>query len=117
MLYGGVPPEERRRRALQALERVTLAERARHTPAQLSGGQQQRVAIARALINDPDLVVADEPTGNLDSATGGEIMALFRQLNTAGTTIVMVTHEEAIAAQARRIIRLRDGIIVSDSVN
>jgi len=117
MLYGGVPPAERRRRALQALERVTLAERARHTPAQLSGGQQQRVAIARALINDPELVVADEPTGNLDSATGGEIMALFRQLNAAGTTIVMVTHEEAIAAQARRIVRLRDGIIVSDSVN
>jgi putative ABC transport system ATP-binding protein len=117
MLYGGVPPAERRRRALRALERVALAERARHTPAQLSGGQQQRVAIARALINEPDLVVADEPTGNLDTATGGEIMALFRQLNAAGTTIVMVTHEEHIAARARRTVRLRDGLIISDSVN
>jgi putative ABC transport system ATP-binding protein len=117
MLYGGVAPAERRRRALLALEHVALAERARHTPAQLSGGPQQRVAIARALINEPDLLVADEPTGNLDSATGGEIMALFRRLNAAGTTIVMVTHEEDIAAQARRIVRLRDGRIVSDSVN
>ena len=116
MLYGGVAPTERRRRALQALERVALAERARHTPAQLSGGQQQRVAIARALINEPDLLVADEPTGNLDSATGGEIMELFRELNAAGTTIVMVTHEEDIAARARRIVRLRDGVIVSDSL-
>ena len=117
MLYGGIAPAERRRRALQALERVALADRARHTPAQLSGGQQQRVAIARALINEPDLLVADEPTGNLDTATGGEIMALFGRLNTAGTTIVMVTHEEDIAAQARRIVRLRDGLVVSDSVN
>jgi len=114
MLYSGIPPAERHRRAHQALERVSIAERATHVPSQLSGGQQQRVAIARALVNKPQLLVADEPTGSLDSATGREIMSLFRELNEAGTTIIMVTHEEDIAAYAKRIVRLKDGVIADD---
>ncbi len=114
MIYSDVSPAERRQRALHALQRMAIADRADHAPSQLSGGQQQRVAIARALVNTPELLVADEPTGSLDSGTGREIMALFGELNRAGTTIVMVTHEEEIAAFASRIIRLRDGIIATD---
>lgn len=116
MIYNGTPPKTRTELAMKALQRVVIADRADHTPSQLSGGQQQRVAIARALINNPALLVVDEPTGSLDTATGYEIMQLFKQLNQAGTTIVMVTHEEDIAAHAKRIIRLRDGSIANDDV-
>jgi putative ABC transport system ATP-binding protein len=116
LIYAGVRRAERRQRTLAALERVALLEQAKHVPAQLSGGQQQRVAIARAVVNNPEVLVADEPTGSLDSATGQEIMALFQSLNAQGTTIIMVTHEEDIAAYAHRIVRLRDGIMVEDEV-
>lgn len=114
MIYHRVAPAERRRRAYAALKNVGLEDRAAHSPARLSGGQQQRVAIARALINDPDIIIADEPTGSLDSVSGHEIMRLFSNLHQQGKTIVMVTHEEEIAAYARRIIRLRDGLIEWD---
>lgn len=114
MLYAGVRPDARRTRALALLERVGLADRAEHVPTELSGGQQQRVAIARALVNDPDVIVADEPTGSLDSATGHEIMSVFDTLHAAGRTLVMVTHESDIAARASRIIRLQDGRVVAD---
>lgn len=114
MIYAGVSPQRRRQRALQALTRVNLADRSLHSPTQLSGGQQQRVAIARALVNDPELLVADEPTGSLDSRTSQEIMQMLQELNRAGMTIVMVTHEDEIAAYAQRIVRLRDGVIISD---
>jgi len=109
----GFPGRERRARAVRMLERVGLGNRADHTPAQLSGGQQQRVAIARALMNSPPVILADEPTGNLDTRSSVEIMTLFKQLNQEGITIVMVTHEEDIAACARRRILMRDGQIVA----
>jgi putative ABC transport system ATP-binding protein len=108
---------ERRRRAAQALEKVGLANRSGHHPSQLSGGQQQRIAIARALVNRPELVLADEPTGNLDTRTSIELMGLFQELNDSGITIVMVTHELDIAAYCRRIIVMRDGLILSDTAN
>jgi putative ABC transport system ATP-binding protein len=114
LIYGGMPAEERRAVALQAIQKVGLADRASHRPNELSGGQRQRVAIARALVNRPSLLLADEPTGNLDSRTGTEIMALFDELYQQGNTIILVTHEEDIARHARRIIRLRDGLIAAD---
>jgi putative ABC transport system ATP-binding protein len=117
LVYSGVSKKERRERAVRALEAVGLADRMGHHPNELSGGQRQRVAVARALINDPSILLADEPTGNLDSQTGAEIMALFDELNSRGNTIVLVTHEEDIAAHARRIVRLRDGKIRDDRPN
>ena len=109
MIYGGIDPEVRRNRALAALDIVGLAGREEHSGANMSGGQQQRVAIARALVNDPQVIIADEPTGALDTRTGHEIMNLFKQLNANGKTIVMVTHEKEIAAYAQRILFVRDG--------
>jgi putative ABC transport system ATP-binding protein len=114
MVYAGVKPAERRTRALAALQRVGLGERAAHTPAELSGGQQQRVAIARALVNQPSLILADEPTGALDTQTSEDIMRLLSELNAQGMTIVMVTHEADIAMWARRRIVFRDGRVVED---
>jgi putative ABC transport system ATP-binding protein len=111
MIYGGLPSKERRERAMKALEAVGLANRARHRPSQLSGGQQQRVAIARALVNDPRIIFADEPTGNLDSHTGDAILQLFRRLSQEGRTIVLVTHDPEIAAVTPRRIEIRDGKI------
>ncbi len=114
LLYNGTAPRERRPRARARLEAVGLADRAHHLPTQLSGGQQQRVAIARALINEPALILADEPTGNLDTRTSVEIMALFQELNRGGITIVLVTHEADIAAYAGRILSFRDGRLIKD---
>jgi putative ABC transport system ATP-binding protein len=116
LIYAGVPSEGRRQIAFDALTQVGLADRVHHKPNELSGGQRQRVAVARALVNKPSILLADEPTGNLDSKTGTEIMALFEELSRKGNTIILVTHEEDIARQARRIIRIRDGLIASDEV-
>jgi putative ABC transport system ATP-binding protein len=114
LIYAGVSPEERQRRAAEALMAVGLADRMYHKPNELSGGQRQRVAIARAVVNQPSIILADEPTGNLDSRTGEEIMGLFGRLYDSGHTIVVVTHEEQIAGHARRVVRLRDGVVESD---
>jgi putative ABC transport system ATP-binding protein len=114
LVYGGVGRAERHRRAAEALERVGLADRARHTPNELSGGQRQRVAIARALVNRPSILLADEPTGNLDSATSSEIMALFDELHRGGNTVILVTHEADIAAHAERKVTLFDGRVLTD---
>ncbi len=114
LIYAGMPAKERRERAARALERVGLGDRMGHKPNELSGGQRQRVAIARALVNEPSILLADEPTGNLDSATGNEIMVLFEELHDQGQTIVLVTHEHDIAAHARRQIHLLDGLIERD---
>ena len=117
MTYAKVPPKQRRERAAALLERVGLQERMEHMPNELSGGQKQRVAIARALANQPPLILADEPTGNLDTASSVEIMELFTQLHAEGATVVVVTHEEDIAAFTKRIIKFRDGKIISDVAN
>jgi putative ABC transport system ATP-binding protein len=114
LVYGGMPKAERRERAEMAIEQVGLADRMQHKPNELSGGQRQRVAIARALVFNPSIILADEPTGNLDSRTGDEIMAMFDELHLAGQTIILVTHEDHIASHAGRTIRLRDGKIESD---
>ena len=117
LVYSGLPRRERRDRAVRALEAVGLGDRMTHHPNEMSGGQRQRVAVARALVNNPSILLADEPTGNLDSATGAEIMGLFDDLNSRGNTIVLVTHEEDIAAHARRIVRLLDGKVRDDGPN
>lgn len=117
LLYAGVPRAERRLRASQVLEQVGLADRMNHLPGELSGGQRQRVAVARALVTHPSLILADEPTGNLDTATSIDIMRLFGAVHAAGNTVVLVTHEEDIARHAHRIIRLRDGRVESDTRN
>jgi putative ABC transport system ATP-binding protein len=114
LVYAGVPADERKRRAREALERVQLGNRMDHRPNELSGGQRQRVAIARALVNNPSILLADEPTGNLDSQTSEEIMKVFEGLASQGQTVIMVTHEADIAAHARRVVVLRDGVIASD---
>jgi putative ABC transport system ATP-binding protein len=114
LVYGGVSSKDRQKRAWQALEKVELTARASHKPNELSGGQRQRVAIARALVNDPSILLADEPTGNLDSKTGVEIMAVFERLYQAGNTIILVTHEADIAAHAHRVIHIRDGQVEKD---
>ena len=116
LIYGGTPSRERRERAERVLDRVGLGDRMDHRPSELSGGQRQRVAVARALVNAPAILLADEPTGNLDSVTGQEIMALFEELHADGQTILLVTHEHDIAAHAHRTITLRDGLVETDVV-
>ncbi len=117
LIYAGFSKEEREEKARKALETVGLGERTTHRPSELSGGQRQRVAIARALINNPSIILADEPTGNLDTKTSVDIMNLFEQIHNNGNTVIVVTHEEDIARYAKRIIRLRDGKIESDTIN
>ena len=114
LIYGGMPKAERRERTEHAIQQVGLADRMKHKPNELSGGQRQRVAIARALVFNPSIILADEPTGNLDSRTGSEIMSMFDDLHAAGQTIILVTHEDHIAEHAHRTIRLRDGKIETD---
>ena len=114
LVYSGMPKKQRMQKALDVLEKVNLADRSHHKPNEMSGGQNQRVAIARAMVNDPSIILADEPTGNLDSKTSHEIMELFEIIHTTGNTVILVTHEEDIAHFARRIVRLRDGMVESD---
>ncbi|HBP63053.1 MAG TPA: macrolide ABC transporter ATP-binding protein [Desulfosporosinus sp.] len=114
MVYGGVPPKERRERALSALEKVGLTDRVNHRPNEISGGQKQRVAIARAIVNNPAVIMADEPTGNLDTKSSIEIMKIFQKLNNEGATVVMVTHEDTIAQSAKRVVKFLDGEIIDD---
>lgn len=117
LVYAGYSKEDRLEKARKTLESVGLGDRVMHKPNELSGGQRQRVAIARALVNDPAIILADEPTGNLDTKTSYEIMALFEQIHQAGNTVILVTHEQDIAKYAHRIVRLRDGLIESDEIN
>lgn len=117
LIYAGVSKKDREEKALEVLKKVGLGERYKHKPNELSGGQCQRVAIARALVNDPSMILADEPTGNLDTKTSVEIMEIFGHIHSTGNTVVLVTHEEDIADHARRIVRLRDGVIETDRVN
>lgn len=114
LVYAGVPQKQRMERAMEVLKKVDLAERSHHKPNEMSGGQNQRVAIARALVNNPSIILADEPTGNLDSKTSYEIMEIFGQIHAAGNTVILVTHEEDISNFAHRIVRLKDGVIESD---